>query len=175
MIDTRKTGCTLLASSFLRSLTHEFKREIGRNSDVCDLGDVWLVGASQTNCALLKLFAQFIEIILDGWPAFLEKFIAEPIRTWWLIIGQAFNHTINFSFSEALFNFTQEICYVDEVFWLYRENSELWVSQPVFKGLPQEGFFVSVVGPIVSALETRRLISIFLYLMVALTWILFLD
>jgi hypothetical protein len=40
MIDTRKTGYTLLASSFLSSLTHEFRREIGLNSDVCDSGDV---------------------------------------------------------------------------------------------------------------------------------------
>jgi len=79
--------------------------EVGNGSEIRDTrratnfrykSDEGRIDALETDIVTVKGPAQFIEINLYGWPAFLYEFITEPIWTSGFIIGELLNDVINF-------------------------------------------------------------------------------
>lgn len=68
-----------------------------------DQSDVGTINALEADIVALERPTQFIEVIFNQGPTFLNKLIGEPIRSWRFVIWQQFYYLINFICCKLIF------------------------------------------------------------------------
>lgn len=101
--------CSWLARSLVINFIELLSKEMGLKSETAgtlnprNQGDERWVNTLETNIVILKGPTKIIQIRFDVIPTFLDEFITKAIRSRSFVIGKLFNHFVNFSTCELLF------------------------------------------------------------------------